>query len=263
MVNLAFAHWRYAWSVAFVLSYWGCAAKPPTHSSTASDRDLTQAAWADHDVRISPVLPTTRPSTQPAAPSPPSAKSSSLDQAPMAPPSPRQNQPPTYDKPVADLSAWLQEHQVSGQVTGTCFEVNAGVPPVPSLLCRGQAEKPSSVVFERLLRPTDDGQRLQLVWQGAVEVYGNWVSLVVDIDPSGNHLELLDRSVCHCERAIREDREKIESNVQPDWLSRDLRRACGSRGLYVWSKNRYLRSKKPATIGCMDPVEDLDLSTSA
>lgn len=174
----------------------------------------------------------------PPAPAPPPAEqpAATKELAPeAAPPSSSVTEPlHTYDRPVADAHQWLVDHGVSGSVMGeTCFEVDSGMPPAPGLLCRAPPSPRSRQTVERLYRV--DGKRMAQVYEGTVGIYANWVDLVVQLDSDGARLVLKDRKRCLCEEAEEEDRLKTESQVQPDWLSRDLYAACKARGAYRWS----------------------------
>jgi hypothetical protein len=147
-----------------------------------------------------------------------------------------------YAHPVSDPKRWLDERHVKGTVIGeACFELTSGVPPAPGLLCR-ESPPPTRArpTVERVYRV--DGERIVPVWRGTVVDPWHWAHLVVDVDIDGSRLVLRDDVPCHCERAAREDLEKIGSNVQPASLSEGLRATCVGRGVYVWSGSRYVRN---------------------
>jgi hypothetical protein len=153
---------------------------------------------------------------------------------------------PTYGVPVPDAAEWLARHALVGTTPGECYEVQAGVPPLASLLCRETNARNRSQdgpkTFERIYRPNGRG-RVTEVWRGIVRIDSNWLDLVVSLSADGARLELEDRTPCRCERALREDREKRESEVQPDGLSRNLHLACAARGTYVWKEGEYVRER--------------------
>ena len=167
--------------------------------------------------------------------------------------------PATYARPVDDVLRWLDAHHLAGGVIGdTCYEIAAGVPLAPALLCRAPPAEgahgmgPGERTVERIYR--SDGVRLVEVWKGTVAIYANWVGLVVELGADGSRLVLRDAMACDCERAAREDSEKTGSGIQPDALSLELRRACRGRGVYVWSGTRYIQDSDASAGGPACPL---------
>jgi hypothetical protein len=162
-----------------------------------------------------------------------------------------EREPATYAKPVADPKAWLRALGATAPVVrGDCFEVQAGVPLRPALICRARSESDLSHTLERVYRM--DGGKAVEVWSGLVAIHANWVDIVVEIAPDGSRLVARDRYPCRCEGAQREDGEKRRSRVQPQWLSDDLSAACRGRGVYVWSGRRYVRDREASGAAAPD-----------
>jgi hypothetical protein len=103
-----------------------------------------------------------------------------------------------YLRPVSEVPTWLSAHSAKGPVSdgGECFEVSAGVPPAPALLCRAAQDRRGRTL-ERVYR-LEEG-RPTPVWSAVARVGRTQVDLVVDVEDEGATLVLADRVPCRCE----------------------------------------------------------------
>jgi hypothetical protein len=161
--------------------------------------------------------------------------------------------PAAYDRPVDDVLRWVDAHHLTAGVIGdTCYEIAAGVPLAPGLLCRARPPEgvpmgPTKRTVERIYR--SDGVRLVEVWKGTVGIAADWVGLFVDLSPDGSRLLLRDATACGCEKAVPYDPEKMNALADTKAVNRELDLACSGRGVYLWSGTRYIKDSDASAVG--------------
>jgi len=192
------------------------------------------------------VVSTPAPAPEPPAPIASSAPvpSASASAQPVASPEPPieedEPDPPTYQRRVEDVPKWLREHHVTGWGLGDpCFEVDAGVPPKPALLCRKRA---LGTTMEHLY--VFPSGRASDVWHGPIATWANWVDLVVEISGDGTELVLRDRRPGNCTDAYDEAYAKLDAGVHDGAFVQRIVDACNARGTYRWTGRKYVRPKK-------------------
>ena len=149
-----------------------------------------------------------------------------------------------------ELGTWLTDHHVVGRPSETeCWELAAGVPPSPGLLClatTGDHVRSRTTARLHLVR---DG-RLRVAWSAIVAAWANWLELVPVVSDDGQTLDLVDEPY-RCRGAIAEARGKLGSGAHGPEFPALLEQACAARGRYVFRADRYLLEGGPK------PLEDL------
>ena len=157
-------------------------------------------------------------------------------------PGPRfEHQRGQWQAKVVDLAQWMADHDVRiGQVRPPCWELSAGAPPRPALICHRSGRDRLTATIHVAVQ-----HRLAKAWEGIVFTYANWLFTTLEIKDDGAVLVVADPRPRACNRSAAALASKMYPGLGADQLLSNIRTACTQRGTYRWNGQRYVQNKTP------------------